>query len=268
MRRNPYIQLILYPALVQGEGAVPSIVRGIETLDRLGVDCIIIGRGGGSIEDLWAFNEREVARAVFDCQTPIISAVGHETDTTITDYVADLRAPTPSAAAELAVADVRDILQRMEGYRERMSTDMERSVSFARDRLLTDRAKIRYLSPANQLREKKQRLADLEERLLERQDRILSDTKRRWNDELHLLRDRSEQIMADQRHRLELLIRQMDGLSPIRKLKQGYSYAEDANGRNIFSVEQVKPGDELLLEVTDGVIRSSVTDTKKRRREV
>ena len=268
LRRNPYIQLILYPALVQGEGAVPSIVRGIETLDRLGVDCIIIGRGGGSIEDLWAFNEREVARAVFDCQTPIISAVGHETDTTITDYVADLRAPTPSAAAELAVADVRDILQRMEGYRERMSTDMERSVSFARDRLLTDRAKIRYLSPANQLREKKQRLADLEERLLERQDRILSDTKRRWNDELHLLRDRSEQIMADQRHRLELLIRQMDGLSPIRKLKQGYSYAEDANGRNIFSVEQVKPGDELLLEFTDGVIRSSVTDTKKRRREV
>lgn len=267
-RRNPYIQLILYPALVQGEGAVPSIVRGIETLDRLGVDCIIVGRGGGSIEDLWAFNEREVARAVFDCQTPIISAVGHETDTTITDYVADLRAPTPSAAAELAVADVREILHRMEMYRDRMLTGMERSVSAARDRLEADRAKIRYLSPANQLREKKQRLADLEDRLAERQERILIETKRRWNDQLHLLRERSAQITAERRHHLELLIRQLDGLSPIRKLNQGYSYAEDESGRNIFSVDQVRPGDELLLSVTDGVIRSSVTDTRKRRREV
>ena len=268
LRRNPYIQLILYPALVQGEGAVPSIVRGIETLDRLGVDCIIVGRGGGSIEDLWAFNEREVARAVFDCQTPIISAVGHETDTTITDYVADLRAPTPSAAAELAVADVREILHRMEMYRGRMLTGMERSVSAARDRLEADRAKVRYLSPANQLREKKQRLADLEDRLAERQERIFIETKRRWNDQLHLLRERSAQITAERRHHLELLIRQLDGLSPIRKLNQGYSYAEDESGRNIFSVDQVRPGDELLLSVTDGVIRSSVTDTRKRRREV
>ena len=104
-RRNPYVQLILYPALVQGEGAVSSIVNGIRALDALGVDVIIVGRGGGSIEDLWAFNEEEVARAIFECETPVISAVGHQTDTTIADFVADLRAPTPSAAAELAVID-------------------------------------------------------------------------------------------------------------------------------------------------------------------
>ena len=104
-RRNPYVQLILYPALVQGEGAVSSIVNGIRALDALGVDVIIVGRGGGSIEDLWAFNEEEVARAIFECETPVISAVGHQTDTTIADFVADLRAPTPSAAAELAVFD-------------------------------------------------------------------------------------------------------------------------------------------------------------------
>ena len=104
-RRNPYVQLILYPALVQGEMAAASIVRGIEALDKLGLDVIIVGRGGGSMEDLWAFNEEIVARAIFHCQTPVISAVGHETDTTIADYVADLRAPTPSAAAELAVYD-------------------------------------------------------------------------------------------------------------------------------------------------------------------
>ena len=106
-RRNPYLQIILYPALVQGAGAKESIVKGIQTLDRLGVDVMIVGRGGGSIEDLWAFNEEEVARAIFECTTPVISAVGHETDVTIADYVADLRAPTPSAAAELAVDDYR-----------------------------------------------------------------------------------------------------------------------------------------------------------------
>ena len=104
-RRNPYVQLILYPALVQGAGAKESIVRGIRTLDAMGLDVLIVGRGGGSIEDLWAFNEEAVARAIFACRTPVISAVGHETDVTISDYVADLRAPTPSAAAELAVFD-------------------------------------------------------------------------------------------------------------------------------------------------------------------
>ena len=119
-RRNPYVQLILYPALVQGSGAAESIVNGIRALDMLGVDTIIVGRGGGSIEDLWAFNEEIVARAIFDCQTPIISAVGHETDTTIADLVADLRAPTPSAAAELAVADVRDIEDALRQQQERM----------------------------------------------------------------------------------------------------------------------------------------------------
>ena len=104
-RRNPYVQLILYPALVQGDGAKDSIVKGIRTLDAMGLDVLIVGRGGGSIEDLWAFNEEEVARAIFACNTPVISAVGHETDVTIADYAADLRAPTPSAAAELAVFD-------------------------------------------------------------------------------------------------------------------------------------------------------------------
>ena len=114
-RRNPYVQILLYPATVQGDGAVESIVRGIRMLERQKVDAIIVGRGGGSIEDLWAFNEEAVAQAVFDCNIPIISAVGHETDTTIIDYVADLRAPTPSAAAELAVYDVALTLSQLQG---------------------------------------------------------------------------------------------------------------------------------------------------------
>ena len=119
-RRNPYVQLILYPALVQGEGAVSSIVNGIRALDALGVDVIIVGRGGGSIEDLWAFNEEEVARAIFACNTPVISAVGHETDFTICDFAADLRAPTPSAAAELAVPDTRQLLGRLTQLQARL----------------------------------------------------------------------------------------------------------------------------------------------------
>ena len=117
-RRNPYVQLILYPAKVQGDGAAESIAMGIERLDQLGVDVIIAGRGGGSIEDLWAFNEEIVARAIFSCNTPVISAVGHETDVTIADYVADLRAPTPSAAAELAVFDYRQFKEQLSGAGE------------------------------------------------------------------------------------------------------------------------------------------------------
>ena len=120
-RRNPYVQLILYPALVQGEHAAASIVKGIQILERYGVDVMIVGRGGGSIEDLWAFNEEIVAKAIFACKTPVISAVGHETDTTIADYVADLRAPTPSAAAELAVADYRQLLGGMELFKNQLT---------------------------------------------------------------------------------------------------------------------------------------------------
>ena len=120
-RRNPYVQLILYPAKVQGEGAAKTIVKGIKTLDKAGVDVIIVGRGGGSIEDLWAFNEEIVARAIYECNTPIVSAVGHETDTTIADYVSDLRAPTPSAAAELTVCSMENLMEQFLEWKYQMN---------------------------------------------------------------------------------------------------------------------------------------------------
>ena len=134
-RRNPYVQLILYPALVQGEGAAASVVNGIRALDALGVDVMIVGRGGGSIEDLWAFNEEIVARAIFACETPVISAVGHETDTTIADYVADLRAPTPSAAAELAVFDHALVKEQIAGRRNQFGRLLRNQIGAARMRL-------------------------------------------------------------------------------------------------------------------------------------
>ena len=130
-RRNPYVQILLYPALVQGDGASESVVRGIRALEEAKVDVMIVGRGGGSIEDLWAFNEENVARAVFECSVPVISAVGHETDTTIIDYVADLRAPTPSAAAELAICNYRELLETIRTERERMHRSMMRKLEVA-----------------------------------------------------------------------------------------------------------------------------------------
>ena len=157
-RRNPYVQIILYPAIVQGEAAAPSIVKGIRALERLGVDVMIVGRGGGSIEDLWAFNEREVAQAVFDCSVPVISAVGHETDTTITDFVADLRAPTPSAAAELAVADIREILGELASGAELLDRQIRRRLQESRGEIRYLQQRLKSASPASRIREKKMSL--------------------------------------------------------------------------------------------------------------
>ena len=165
-RRNPYVQIILYPALVQGESAASSIVKGIAALERRKVDVIIVGRGGGSIEDLWAFNEEIVAQAVFDCNVPVISAVGHETDTTITDFAADLRAPTPSAAAELAVYDVRQLLGQLEGARASLYRQIQGRARLWEAKLKPLEARLKMNSPMGRIREKRTGLLGLEERLV------------------------------------------------------------------------------------------------------
>ena len=162
-RRNPYVQLVLYPALVQGEQAKYSIAKGIETLDRMGLDLLIVGRGGGSIEDLWAFNEEIVARAIFNCTTPVISAVGHETDVTIADYVADLRAPTPSAAAELAVFDHRQFEEQTALYKRVLERSVYRRIEKARFLLEQCRMRLQLKDPVRMVNDKRQRLADLEQ---------------------------------------------------------------------------------------------------------
>ncbi len=237
-RRNPYVQLILYPAQVQGQGAKESIVRGIQMLEQAGVDVMIVGRGGGSIEDLWAFNEEEVARAIFDCQVPVISAVGHETDTTIADYVADLRAPTPSAAAELAVYDYMQTHLRLQEYGIQMNRRLSQKVAMNRMRLKECQTRIRYLHPRYKLQEQKQRLAELEDQL----------------------RQRMEGQLKDDRHRLAIYIETMKGLSPIQKLNQGYSYVENEDKAVVKSIRQIQPGERLSIYVTDGVIHASAKD--------
>lgn len=236
-RRNPYVQLILYPALVQGDGAKESIVRGIQALEQLGVDVIIVGRGGGSIEDLWAFNEELVARAIFDCGVPIISAVGHEIDWTIADYVSDLRAPTPSAAAELAVFDYALTKQKLIEHKLRMNRSMSRCISMMRQRLEHEKTKLRLLSPQNRLNENRRRLLDYEEKIA----------------------DRMQKTWTKKKHELMLLANTLEGLSPVKKISSGYAYVE-TEGKSIKSIQNVNVSDEILVHVTDGQMKAVVTE--------
>lgn len=239
-RRNPYVQILLYPAIVQGDAAAASIVQGIHALELIGVDVMIVGRGGGSVEDLWAFNEKEVAQAVFDCSVPIISAVGHETDTTIIDYVSDLRAPTPSAAAELAVTDIREILQTISGYEDRLDKLMQQRLQSKRELVQHYGMQLRLLSPASKLRENRISCISLEERLQERM----------------------QSLLAEKRHELALYVEKLKGLSPLERLNSGFSYVEDENGRNIRSVSQVEEGQAVSVRVRDGVIAARVTGVR------
>lgn len=239
-RRNPYVQLILYPALVQGDGAKMSIVHGIQALEKLGVDVIIVGRGGGSIEDLWAFNEEVVARAIFDCSIPIISAVGHETDWTIADFVSDLRAPTPSAAAELAVFDYVSTKQKLQEHRLRMERAMRRDIFMARQRLEHEKTKLRLLSPQNRLNENRRRLMDYEDKITDKMNRIFTTKK----------------------HELMLLANTLEGLSPVKKISSGYAYVE-SNGKSIKTIRNIKVSDEILVHVTDGQMKAVVTEVSE-----
>ncbi len=239
-RRNPYVQLILYPALVQGDGAANSIINGIHALDALGVDVIVVGRGGGSIEDLWAFNEEEVARAIFECETPVISAVGHETDTTIADYVADMRAPTPSAAAELAVFDYQAALERQQRLQTQMERCLRQRAQNAYLRLREYQTRLRYLSPELKLRERRKLAADLEEKLS----------------------GRMEQILKGKRHELALLSGRLEGMSPVKKLSQGFSYVADESGHAVTDASAVSVGQQLTVHLLKGRLQAEVTEVE------
>lgn len=240
-RRNPYVQIILYPAIVQGDAAPASIVNGIHALERMDVDVIIVGRGGGSIEDLWAFNEEVVAQAIFDCPVPVISAVGHETDTTIADFVADLRAPTPSAAAELAVYDIGHLEDRLEEYACTLQHMCRKVIRHYRQEVEQYSVRMRYLSPLNTIRTKRTQALSLEERL----------------------QNLMERRLRDGRHRLALYVEQMKGLSPLDKLNQGYAYVADDTGRTLTSVGQVDVGDRMTVYVKDGSLQAQVMEKKR-----
>lgn len=240
-RRNPYVQIILYPAVVQGDQAPQSIVNGIRALEQAGVDVMIVGRGGGSIEDLWAFNEEIVAQAIFDCSIPIISAVGHETDNTIADYVADLRAPTPSAGAELAVYDFGLADAQLKELEAGITRRMKQKIRTARMRLEHDQTRLRYLSPMGQIREKRSWLCQMEERL----------------------QDRMQRQIQMNRYTLSLYVEKLKGLSPLEKLNQGFSHVADGQGRTVTDVDRVQPGELLTIHVKNGRITAEVKEKEQ-----
>lgn len=237
-RRNPHVQLFLYPALVQGVDAAPSIVAGIKALDELGLDVIIVGRGGGSLEDLWAFNEEIVARAIFACNTPVISAVGHETDTTIADYVADMRAPTPSAAAELAVFDYSVYLAEVNGYLELLTKTMKNKYRATKDLLNQYALRVKHMSPSNRIMIKRQEIDDV----------------------LNRMSDRMKLKLERKRHELALNVNRLEGLSPLNKLKSGYSYVSLEGGSTLKSIRQVNSGDNIDIFLLDGRVNAKVNN--------
>lgn len=245
-RRHPGVQLVLYPALVQGMEAAPTIVKGIRKLDRMPeVDVIIVGRGGGSIEDLWPFNEEMVAMAIAQAQTPIVSAVGHETDFTIADFVSDLRAPTPSAAAELTVPDVRSILGQMDGLEQRRYRAIQRKQLTYRQQLALLWQKVQAGDPRRKLDELRQQLDMQEQR------------------QLHLWK----QCLQQRQYRLEHLSSSLELLSPQHQLDKGYAMVMDEEGRIVSAVEQVAKGQALRIQMKDGKIAATVEAVQKTRQQ-
>ena len=261
-RRNPFAQLILYPATVQGSGAAPTIVKGIEKLDTMGLDVIIVGRGGGSIEDLWAFNEEEVVQAIFDAETPIISAVGHETDATLADYAADLRAPTPSAAAELACFDVSDYMQQCRNARSELDKRLAERLRQVRLRVSAANDRLGRYQPANRLNAYRLRLAADEEkaRLLTAQ-RLQAARDRTENTENRLKNAWSSRFSLT-KQRLAVSAAKLESLSPLARLAGGYAYAEDSEGKALRSVNQLKKGDLIRLYVKDGRISAEANEIR------
>ncbi len=240
-RRNPYVQLVLYPAKVQGEGAADTVVKGIRALDGR-VDVMIVGRGGGSIEDLWAFNEEKVARAIYECRTPVISAVGHETDTTIADFVSDLRAPTPSAAAELAVFDVKQLEAELADYHSDLAGIMLKKIEYSRMVLKQKEFRLKQFHPAYQLNQKRLRVDELSEKLSARMKEKLLLSKQR----------------------VALAAGRLKGLSPMERLEGGYAVVSLSDGSVVKEISQVNIGDEIQVDVTDGMITAAVKEKGSR----
>ncbi|HBA96745.1 MAG TPA: exodeoxyribonuclease VII large subunit [Lachnospiraceae bacterium] len=240
-RRNPYVQIYLYPAKVQGEGAEDTIIEGIKYFEKTGIDTIIIGRGGGSIEDLWVFNSERLARTVAACTKPVISAVGHETDVTIADFAADLRAPTPSAAAELAIYSYMDVETALRQTAYSLKWQINNILKIKRLGLEQYNMALRQLSPVDITRQKRLYLADCEDRL----SALIN------------------QKLLSAKYQLGLYAEKLKGLSPLYKLKNGYSYITDMDGNSIKSAAGIQEGQQLALYMQDGMAEVTVNKTER-----
>ena len=236
-RRNPYVQLILYPTLVQGESAAVNIAAGIDYLDTLGLDVIIVGRGGGSIEDLWAFNEECVAMAIFRCETPVISAVGHETDFTIADFVADLRAPTPSAAAELAVFEYDTFENTLNLFAAQLSQSMQTLIESRKKELEHAKLSLKVSHPSVRLKAQSETLKQYEAQI-----------KRQM---MHLIDQKKAQ--------LSIAAAKLEAQSPLKKVGGGYAFLTDENKKPVCSVNQMTPQTTFFAYLSYCIVQADVT---------
>jgi exodeoxyribonuclease VII large subunit len=276
-RRHPSVPVLLFPVLVQGTGAALSIVRAIETMNRLAeVDVLIVGRGGGSLEELWAFNEEAVARSIAASAIPVISAVGHETDYTIADFVADLRAATPTAAAELAVPNVVELQAHLAHMRSRLVQSLKASVQSRKERLARLRRSPLFANPRKVLLQHAERLDRLKDRLEQRtlrksersRERLLrlqaalqavhpgekaASEGKRLTTAVHRLQSSMTAGMKERKLSLVSLIRQLDALSPLKVMSRGYSLVYDESEKQLIkSIGQVQPGDIVKVRLSDG----------------
>ena len=235
-RRWPIANLIVYPALVQGEGSEKSLINGVNYFNNNPVDVVIIGRGGGSIEDLWSFNSEKLARTIIKSNIPFISAVGHETDFTICDFACSLRAPTPSGAAEVAVPDINNIKNTLLKLETSMKIPVNRLISLYKTRLTNVSSKKVMTSPTGFIDERRKELDYLYQKIVSREELILTKKD----------------------SQLSILFEKLDALSPLKVLKRGYSAVYDEKGKVIVSVSDVNPGNNIKLQLSDGIIESTV----------
>ena len=237
-RRNPYVELILYPALVQGENAYKSIIKGIKALDKIDVDVIIVGRGGGSIEDLWSFNEEELAIAIYEAKTPIISAVGHETDFTIADFVADIRAATPSQAAEIANFEYSKFVSDLDNINIRMKNSLRTKLALLNNILQTYKLKLASFSPTKRINGYRTYLVEIDNSLNKKINTKLNDTK----------------------SKLAVYATKIEALSPLKRIANGYAYVADDLGNRISKVKDIKKDSIINLSFIDGKVSAKVLD--------
>jgi len=241
-RRHSNMKIVLYPVAVQGKGAAGQIAAAIRKLNELNqVDVIIVARGGGSLEELWAFNEEIVARSIFASKIPVISAVGHETDFTICDFVSDLRAPTPSAAAELAVPDVDVLLYKLQNYNMRMKNSLVKKLTMCRTQLQKANSRHVFRQPYDKVN----------------QYRLKLD-----NEMKHLFKN-NEMLLKDKKSQFGMLAGKLDALSPLKILERGYSVVRNPQGNIINKLEQVHIGDNLEISLKNGKVDCNVISIKK-----
>ena len=284
-RRFPIVQLVLYPTVVQGVHAVNSILKNLDLVEQEDYDVVIIGRGGGSIEDLWAFNEEPVVRRVAELSIPVISSVGHETDTTLIDFVSDMRAATPTAAAEIATPVLMEIHQQLRNLQTRLEQALSRQLQIKRERMQALANASIFQNPERIYQVYQQRVDQLEMRLqqmmqqsvqhkrqqlVKHQHRLeLGSPSRRVETEkqaLQYLAKRLEQaqgqLMKDKKQQFQRVIQQLDLLSPLKIMNRGYGILQQEE-TIIKSVDQLEVKQELTIQLVDGTVRSKVTSVEK-----